>query len=112
MNKRLGILAAIIIVINAALYGGAALLWNFSAGNTTVSVSEIPSPLTAKDTLVNLNTASFDELKSLDGIADVIAQRIIDYRKQNGGFQSIEELMEVRGIGEKIFAKNRDKITI
>lgn len=61
---------------------------------------------------VNLNTAGLEELKSLKGIGDVLAQRIIDYRTQNGGFGSIEEIMEVKGIAEGRFAAIRDRITV
>lgn len=61
---------------------------------------------------VNLNTATLEELKTLNGVGDVIGQNIIDYREANGGFKSIEELMEVDRIGEKLFEKLRDNIVI
>jgi competence protein ComEA len=60
---------------------------------------------------ININTASKDDLMSLTGIGEVYAQRIIDYR--NGKiFSSIEEIKEVQGIGDKIFEKIKDSITI
>lgn len=61
---------------------------------------------------VNINTASLEELDSLPGIGPVYAQRIIDYRQSNGGFKSIEEIQNVKGIGSKTFEKLKDRITI
>ena len=62
--------------------------------------------------LVNINTADAERLATLKGIGPALAQRIIDYREQNGAFKSIDEIKNVRGIGEKKFAAIRDKITI
>ncbi|OIP06345.1 hypothetical protein AUK41_02815 [Candidatus Berkelbacteria bacterium CG2_30_43_20] len=67
------------------------------------------SPATAT---VNINSASVQELDSLPGIGPTYAQRIIDYRTANGGFKSIEEIKNVKGIGDKTFEKFKDKITI
>jgi len=61
---------------------------------------------------VNLNTASASELDVLPGIGPAYAQRIIDYREANGGFKSIEEVENVKGIGPKTFEKMKDLITI
>lgn len=60
---------------------------------------------------INLNTASLEQLDSLPGIGPVYAQRIIDYRKKKQ-FSSLEEVMEIQGIGEKTFDKMKDLITI
>lgn len=61
---------------------------------------------------VNLNTASVSELTTLPGIGEVKAKAIIEYRVANGGFKSIEEIMNVKGIGEKTFLKLKDLIYV
>ena len=61
---------------------------------------------------VNLNSASSSQLDSLPGIGPAYAGRIIEYREANGGFKSIEEIKNVKGIGDKTFDKFKDQITI
>ena len=58
------------------------------------------------------NTASLADLQQLPQIGEKIAQRIIDFRKKNGKFRKIEEIMKVRGVGEKVFEKIKDLITV
>ena len=62
--------------------------------------------------LININTASLDELDSLPGIGATLAQRIIDYRNENGPFTSIEEIMDVSGVGPSTFENIKDLITV
>ena len=62
--------------------------------------------------LININTADEKELQQIKGIGPALAGRIIDYRENNGAFQSIEEIKKVRGIGDKTFEKMRDQITV
>ncbi len=59
---------------------------------------------------VSLNTATPDQLETLPGVGPVLAQHIIDYRTQHGGFRSVDELREVNGIGERRFADLRDLV--
>lgn len=61
---------------------------------------------------VNINTASKEELKTLNGIGDTRAESILSYRELNGPFQTIEALMQVDGIKEGVFNKMKDSITV
>ena len=77
------------------------------------SIPEEPSETRAvQDVKIDLNTASSEELQTLKGIGPTKAQAIIDYRNRYGGFTCIEEITEVKGIGEKTFEKIRDQIYI
>ena len=62
--------------------------------------------------MVNINSASADELKTLPGVGDTTAEAILEDRRSNGPFTSIEDLMRVSGIGEKKFAKLKEKICV
>ena len=62
--------------------------------------------------LVNINTASADQLKTLPGVGDGIAARIIKYREENGAFKTKEDIMKVSGIKDKLFSKIKDTITV
>ena len=66
----------------------------------------------ASSAVVNLNTASASDLEALPGIGAKTAVLIVEYRQKNGPFKKIEELMNVRGIGEKNFLKLKPQITI
>lgn len=74
--------------------------------------SDAGSGTEAAGGLVNLNTATQAELEELPGLGPSLAGAIIDERTRRGGFQSINELRDVRGIGEKRFADLREKVTV
>ena len=61
---------------------------------------------------VNINSATKEELQTIKGVGPAMAGRILEYRRSNGGFSSVEDLKNVKGIGEKTFAKLRDSVRI
>ena len=61
---------------------------------------------------VNLNAATSAQLQTLPGVGASTAQRIVDYRQKNGAFKKVEELMNVKGLGEKSFLKLKPLITV
>lgn len=63
-------------------------------------------------TKININTASVEELQTLKGIGPATAKSIILYREEYGAFSAIEEIMNVKRIGEKTFAKIKERITV
>ena len=88
------------------------------------AVSSLPAPAQASQapghaaakpamtTTVNLNTATPADLEALPGIGAKTAARIVEYRQKNGPFKKVEELMNVRGVGEKNFLKLKPQITV
>ena len=76
-----------------------------------ISLLIVPVYLIAAEK-INLNTATLEELTKLKRIGPVYAQRIIDYRDTQGPFEKIEDLMRVKGIGQKTFDANKDIITV
>lgn len=73
-----------------------------------------PAPAATKTPLgkININTASAAELDMLPGVGPSIAQRIVDYRTQNGAFKKADDLKKVRGIGDALFDQIKDLITV
>ena len=110
-ERYLLVLTVIFLCVLAALFYrdsqvGQSGTYTFTT-ERTAQETVAPEPL-----LIDINTASAEELDQLPGIGAVIAQRIVDYRQANGSFASIEEIMEVKGIGESTFADIRDSITV
>ena len=81
----------------------------------------ISSPVTASPTqqapvaekmVLNLNAATLAQLETLPGIGRKVAERILEYRTKSGGFKKVEDLMNVKGIGEKSFLKIKPLISV
>jgi len=69
-------------------------------------------PQVSVSTPINLNSASVAQLETLPGIGRATAERILEYREKNGGFKKVEDLMNVRGVGEKSFLKLKALVTV
>ena len=75
------------------------------------ALAQQPATMT-KAATIDLNSASVGDLESLPGVGRRTAARIVEYRQKNGSFKKIEELMNVKGIGEKSFLKLKPLITV
>ncbi|MEJ5256863.1 MAG: ComEA family DNA-binding protein [Fervidobacterium sp.] len=82
-----------------------------NAENQPTNTYSTPPSINKTEQKININTAGIEELQKLPGIGPAKAQEIINYRTKNGPFRSIDEIMNVKGIGEKTFEKMKDMIT-
>lgn len=83
--------------------------------NTNLSITRTPSQVTpspVSDDLLNINTATVDQLDNLPGIGPTTAQNIVDYRTEHGPFQRVQDLMNVPGIGPATFDRLKDLIAV
>jgi competence protein ComEA len=76
------------------------------------SASSQPGAAAGPEALVNLNTATLEQLDGLPGVGPVTAQKILDWRGAHGAFTAIDELLEVDGIGEKTLADMAPRLTL
>ena len=120
---RFGLIAAIVVTVVMRFTSNGAV--------TTISINDVESaPLSSSDAstasssaatgtaknsssgLININTATASQLTALNGIGETKAAAIVEYREQHGRFTSVDELLNVRGIGEKTLANIRGQITV
>ncbi len=85
--------------------------WGWSIG-ILILLLLVPPTLGEEIPKIDLNTATLSQLNGLPGIGPVIAERILELREKSGPYKRIEDLMNIRGIGEKKFLKLKDLITV
>ncbi|HEX9594012.1 MAG TPA: helix-hairpin-helix domain-containing protein [bacterium] len=61
---------------------------------------------------ININTAPAEELQELPGIGPVLAERVVQYRQEHGPFKNVDQIKEVKGVGEALFEKVKDRLTL
>jgi len=79
---------------------------------TTTSAGGISRPAVRKNGPIMINRATVKDFESLDGIGPVLANRIVSYRKTNGPFATVEDLLKVPGIGQSKFAQFKEKLRV
>lgn len=114
-----GLIFAVSLILISFFYEPSAPTVNIAYGNTqSTTVTDNAQTENAnqnsdtKNQLININTADKNTLCTLNGIGEVRAESIIEYRNSNGGFATIEEIMQVKGIGEKTFEAIKNDITV
>ena len=83
-----------------------------SAQVSSSDPSNAPRSPVEADGRLDLNAATQEELESLPGIGPVLARRILQYREDHGGFTAVSELLEVEGVGEKIYQKIANEVKV
>jgi competence protein ComEA len=102
------------LVLSLAMFGVLMSAAPSLAGQTAKSAdaTHAAAAKPAAAAVVNINTATAADFEALPGIGAKTAARIVDYRQKNGPFKKVEELMNVRGLGEKNFLKLKAQLTI
>ncbi len=100
MTKNKSLLTLLVILAMAAV------------STVSLGAAEKQAAAGGTDKLININSADAAQLVKLPQVGPKMAQRILDYRKSSGGFKRVQDLMKVKGIGEKVFAKLQPLITI
>lgn len=77
-----------------------------------VATTDAEQPAVVSDGRINLNTASASQLESLEGIGEVLAQRIVEWRATNGPFAATEDIQQIKGVSSSLYEKIKDNITV
>ena len=99
----------LLAVLAMAALPAAAQSQKAAGGSTRASAAKSSAAPTSP---ININTATQAQFESLPGIGPKVAQRIVEYRQKNGQFKKVEDLMNVKGIGEKSFMKLKPMLTV
>ncbi len=101
--------SALVLLVALVLLGS----WPVSAqrAQRAQPAAKPPVPASAAES-INLNSATAAQIASLPGIGQKTAELVVQYRQKNGPFKKIEEIMNVRGIGEKSFLRIKDRLTV
>jgi comEA protein len=92
---------------------GVLMVFALALPATAQEKAEKPKPAAASSSSpINLNTATVAQLETLPGVGARTAQLIVEHRQKNGGFKKVEELMNIKGIGEKSFLKIKALVTV
>jgi competence protein ComEA len=106
------LLMLLAIVAMAAIPAAAVAAQAAPAAKQGVAKPAKPAKAPASTAVVNINTATQAQLESLPGVGAKAAERILEYRQKNGQFKKVEDLMNVKGIGEKSFLKLKPRLTV
>jgi len=96
----------------AKLEDGRQILVPTRPSKSAPTAAAASSPPSAPEQPVNLNTATLEQLDTLDGVGPATAQKILDYRTEHGGFGRVDELDQIPGIGEKRLAALREHVRV
>ena len=111
MDKSLIFVIASSLALLALVIG--LRVYDFKKYDEPIALSPYSSLAPAVNKItVNINTADLSQLCELPQIGEVLAQRIIDYREQNGAFNAIDDIKQVKGIGDVIFSEISSLITV
>ena len=105
MRGLRGIFVLAIVVLVFSLSASSAFAQAASKADTGKSAEQVSGK-------ININKATSEQLMEIKGIGESYAKRIVEYREKNGPFKKIEDIMQVQGIGTKIFESIKDKIAL